>query len=150
MFVCVRVFFSFLHPLALPLHPSPTLQEADAEAAADERFRLSGPFSANAGLSAKYEASTAAAAAAVAAPTGAAAVGGGEAGGGGGGAQGAPGARTISSFSRPSRAVVTFALFLSAPTAGLPGSSHEKRLWQKRLYEVEALEHNTLQGVMGE
>ncbi|CAB1112753.1 unnamed protein product [Ectocarpus sp. CCAP 1310/34] len=51
------------------------------------------------------------------------------------------------SFSGPSRAVVTFALYRSAAKGkGLRLPGH---LPEKRLFEVEALEHNTLQQVMG-
>ena len=47
----------------------------------------------------------------------------------------------------PSRAVVTFALYRSAAKGkGLKLQGH---LPEKRLFEVEALEHNTLQQVMG-
>lgn len=132
--MCACVFPPFLTPMALPFQPFSALQD-DGEAAADELLRLSGHVAPNGGSSRRDGASAAAAA-----------------GGGGAGEQGAPGGRTILSFSRPSRAVVTFALFRSAATAeltGLTGSFNETRLWQKRLYEVEALEHNTLQEVMG-
>lgn len=56
--------------------------------------------------------------------------------------------RIVQSFSGPSRAVVTFALYRSAAKGkGLRLDGH---LPEKRLFEVEALEHNTLQQIMGE
>lgn len=58
--------------------------------------------------------------------------------GAGGRAQAVP--RNVSMFSVPSRAVVTFAICRSNVSAGLT---------EKRLFEVEALEHNTLQQLMG-
>eukprot|EP00752_Nemacystus_decipiens_P009024 g8055.t1 len=81
---------------------------------------------------------------------------------GGGGGSGGGGARSESaaspatvwgaegavhrSFSGPSRAVVTFALYRSAAKGkGLKLQGH---LPEKRLFEVEALEHNTLQQIM--
>ncbi|CAM9797550.1 unnamed protein product, partial [Ectocarpus sp. 6 AP-2014] len=56
------------------------------------------------------------------------------------------GQRIFQSFSGPSRAVVTFALYRSAAKGkGLRLPGH---LPEKRLFEVEALEHNTLQQIM--
>lgn len=49
--------------------------------------------------------------------------------------------RSLPAFSTSCRAVVTFALCRSGACGNLP---------EKRLFEVEALEHNTLQEVMGE
>lgn len=63
----------------------------------------------------------------------------------GSGAAGASGERFFRSFSRPSRAVVTFSLFRLTAT----GTDVQGILPDVHLCDVEALEHNTLQQVMG-
>lgn len=56
--------------------------------------------------------------------------------------------RILQSFAGPCRTVVTFALYRSAARG--KGTRVPGHLPEKRLFEVEALEHNTLQQVMGE
>jgi len=58
-------------------------------------------------------------------------------------AQTEKGSRVFQTFSGPSRAVVTFTLYRSA------GPEGNGRPIEKKLFEVEALEHHTLQQVMG-
>ena len=73
---------------------------------------------------------------------------------GGSGDAGRYAGRILPSFSRPSRAVVTFALYRAPAREGTSDSlssvSLVGPLQERRMYEVEALEHNTLQQVMGE
>lgn len=58
----------------------------------------------------------------------------------------------LSSFGQPCISVVTFVLYRSAGKSASTAETDRKRgrTTEKRMYEVEALPHNTLQEVMGE